>query len=85
MYNLLMIIIYTKTGCPWCRDALAFLRDKKIPFEEREVFGNPTYFEELKKKSDQSKTPTFDIDGEILADSDADQIKEYLEKKGVIK
>ena len=79
------IIIYTKTGCPWCRDALAFLRENKITFEEREVLANPAFFDELKQKSGQSKTPTLDIDGEILADSDAAQIKEYLTKKGIIK
>ena len=78
------IVIYTKTGCPWCRDALAFLRDNKIAFEEREVLKSPEFFEELQKKSGQSKTPTFDIDGDILPDSDAGQIKEYLTKKGVL-
>lgn len=79
-----MIIIYTKTGCPWCRDALAFLRDKKIDFEEREVLGNPKFFEELKTKSGQSKTPTLDIDGEILADTDAKAIETFLKGKGII-
>lgn len=79
------IIMYTKTGCPWCRDALAFLRDNNIVFEEREVLGNAGFFEELKQKSGQSKTPTLDIDGDILADSDAGQIKEYLVKKGILK
>ncbi|MEK7574641.1 MAG: glutaredoxin [Patescibacteria group bacterium] len=79
-----MIIIYTKTGCPWCRDALAFLRDKKVAFEEREVLGNPTFFEELKKKSGQSKTPTLDIDGDILADTDAPAIEKWLKEKGIL-
>ncbi|MDO8590660.1 MAG: glutaredoxin [bacterium] len=79
------IIIYTKTGCPWGIDALKFLRENNISFEEREVLGNPIFFEELQKKSGQSKTPTLDIDGEILADSDVDQIKECLIKKGIIK
>jgi len=78
------IIIYTKTGCPWCRDALAFLNENKILFEEREVLSNPAYFEELVSKSGQTKTPTFDIDGEILADSDREAIEVYLKAKGKI-
>ena len=45
-----MLIIYTKTGCPWCRDALTLLREKKVVFEEREVLGNPEYFDELRAK-----------------------------------
>ena len=80
-----MIIIYTKNGCPWCRDALAFLRDRKIVFEEREVLSNPAFFEELKKKSAQDKTPTLDIDGEILADTDKEAIGKFLQNKNIIK
>jgi len=85
VYNFLMkIILYTKTGCPWCRDALAFLRDNKIAFEEREVLGNPKFFEELQTKSGQSKAPTFDVDGEILADTDAAAIGAFLKQRGVL-
>ena len=79
-----MIIIYTKTGCPWCRDALKFLRGEKISFEEREVLSNPVFFEELKKKSGQSKTPTLDVDGEILADTDKEAIKVFLTEKRLL-
>ncbi len=77
------IILYTKTGCPWCAGVLELLRDKSVPFEEREVRGNKAYFEELVKKSGQDKTPTLDIDGFILADSDKDQVSAYLKEKGV--
>lgn len=79
------IIIYTKTGCPWCADVLKLLNEKGIVFEEREVLGNKTYFDELIMKSGQNKTPTLDIDGYILADSDKEQVYQYLKEKGVIK
>lgn len=79
------IIIYTKTGCPWCRDALRFLVEEKVIFEEREVLSNPTYFKELREKSGQAKTPTLDVDGDILPDSDAEAIKAFLISKGIIK
>lgn len=78
------IIVYTKTGCPWCNDALAFLRSNNIPFEEREVLSNPIFFDELQQKSKQTKTPTFDIDGDIMPDSDVDQLRDYLVEKKVI-
>ena len=78
------IIIYTKTGCPWCRDALKFLHDNTVAFEEREVLGNPAFFEELQAKSGQSKTPTLDIDGEILADMDKEAIETFLKKKKLL-
>jgi glutaredoxin len=76
------IIIYTKTGCPWCEGALTLLKEKNVPFEEREVRNNKEYWDELVAKSGQNKTPTLDIDGFILADSDKDQIAAYLKEKG---
>lgn len=78
------IIIYTKTGCPWCRDVLSFLEESGIKFEERVVSGNPVFFEEMVTKSKQSKAPTLDIDGDILADSDAKAVKAYLVEKGIL-
>ncbi|HUD03931.1 MAG TPA: glutaredoxin family protein [Candidatus Paceibacterota bacterium] len=77
------IILYTKTGCPWCKGVLDFFAEKKVAFVEREVRGNPKYFEELVTKSGQTKTPTLDIDGFILADSDKDQVAKFLKEKGV--
>ncbi len=78
------IILYTKTGCPWCEDVLELFKEKNITFEEREVLGNRTYYDELVKKSGQTKTPTLDIDGSILADSDRAQVEEYLKNKNLL-
>ena len=75
------IILYTKAGCPWCIGVLDLFKEKNVKFEEREVRGNPAYFAELVAKSGQNKTPTFDIDGEIIADSDKEQITAFLKKK----
>lgn len=77
------IILYTKNGCPWCRGVLDLFAEKNVSFEEREVTGNKEYYDELVKKSGQTKTPTLDIDGFILADSDRDQVSAYLKDKGV--
>ena len=79
-----MLILYTKTGCPWCVEALSFLREKKVSFEEREVRSNPVFFAELKQKSGQERTPTVDLDGAILADTDAPAIEQFLKEKGVL-
>ena len=79
------LIVYTKTGCPWCRDVLDFLREKEVVFEEREVRGNKTFFDEMIAKSGQTKAPTLDFMGEILADTDRDAVEVLLKVKGVLK
>jgi glutaredoxin len=76
------IILYTKTGCPWCKGVLDLFKEKSVKFEEREVTRNSVYFEELKVKSGQTKTPTMDLDGEITADSDREQISAILKGRG---
>lgn len=73
-----MIILYTKTGCPWGVEVINFLKSKNVPFEERNMTENEKYKEEAIAKSGQFKCPTLDIDGHILADSDAKQVEEYL-------
>ena len=78
------IILYTKLGCPWCKGVLDLFKEKHVQFEEREVTHNPVYFEELKAKSGQTKAPTMDLDGEITADSDREQIAAILKSKGYI-
>lgn len=78
------IVVYTKTSCPWCAEVLEFLRNKNVQFEEREVLKNPKFMEEMMQKSGQSKTPTLDIDGDILADTDAKAVEDFLRKKQII-
>jgi len=56
-----------------------------IPFEERNVSENREFMIEMVEKSGQTFAPTFDIDGEVLADVGADEVEAYLKEKGVIK
>ena len=77
------IILYTKTGCGWCDEVRDLLEEKKVEFEEKNVYEKPEYFEELVSKSKQTITPTLDIDGEIIADTDAGEVAGYLQRKGL--
>ncbi len=72
------IIVYVKTGCPWCLGVTGLLKEKGVKFEERNVTENKAHLNEMVQKSGQSKAPTLDIDGHILADSDKDQVAAYL-------
>jgi len=73
-----MIILYTKTGCPWCDNVRDYLLGKGIPFQERNVNQNQEYFNEMLEKSDQTKAPTLDLNGEILADAGVEEVENFL-------
>lgn len=75
---LMKIIVYTKTGCPWCDSMRDFLNQNKIIFEEKNVTNNPHFFEEMKLKSGQDKAPTLDIDGKIFADVGVEDVRDFI-------
>lgn len=79
------IVAYVKTGCGWCKGVTDLLHEHQIPFEEKNVMENMQYMFEMEKKSHQMKSPTVEIDGEILANTDRDQVEQYLKNKGIIK
>ncbi len=79
-----MLILYTKTVCPWCIEVRDFLLENKVVFEERNVVEDPLFMEEMISKSNQTKAPTLDLDGKILADAGEDEVREFLKIEGVI-
>jgi monothiol glutaredoxin len=76
------IILYRKSGCPWSAAVIGFLNELAIPFEIRNVSVNDRFAREVQEKSGQSKSPTLDIDGKILADASVEDVAEYLESLG---
>ncbi len=77
------IKVYVKDSCPWCIQLEAFLNVNSIKYERVDVSADSKLFEEMKNLSGQEKAPTVVIDGEVIADTDADQIKLFLKNKGV--
>lgn len=75
------LVVYTKIGCPWSQEVKELLRAKKVKFVEKEVTENKIYFDELLRKAGKAQSPTVDIDGEILADTDAEEVRRVLRKK----
>lgn len=78
------IVLYKKSGCPWSAAVIGFLNELNVPFEIRNVTSHPHFAKEVEKKSGKCKSPTLDIDGEILADASVEQVAEVLEKKGIV-
>ena len=79
------IIAYLKTGCPWCEGVKNFFDERNIQYEERNVTQNPEYFKEMVDKSGQDKAPTLSVEGEIIADTDREQVEKFLKERGYIK
>ena len=76
-------ILYVKAGCPWCDEAIEFLDDHGVGYRLKEVRGDPAAFEEMQKKSGQTKAPTLDWHGKILADFGIEELVPFLRARNV--
>jgi len=75
--------LYIKPGCPWCDEVIEYLDKKKIEVETIVVSGNREAMQEMVDLSGQSKAPTMDWDGEVLADFGVDELVPFLKKRGL--
>lgn len=77
-------ILYLKPGCPWCDEVVDFLERKQIKVRSVVVSGNRDAMREMVDLSGQSKAPTMDWFGEVLADFGVDELTPFLKKRGII-
>ena len=76
-------ILYTKAGCPWCDEAVEFLDGHGVGYRLKDVNSDPSAFAEMRAKSGQTKAPTLDWNGKILADFGTDELVPFLRDRGV--
>ena len=76
-------ILYVKPGCPWCTEVVEFLTKNGIGYREQDVTSNPGALAEMKQKSGQTKAPTLDWQGKILADFGVAELVPFLRQQNV--
>jgi glutaredoxin len=81
--SVLLPILYVKSGCPWCEDVVEFLKEHGIGYREKNVSEDLTALQEMTRKSGQSKAPTLDWHGNILADFGLEELKPFLQGQNV--
>jgi glutaredoxin len=75
--------LYVKPYCPWCMEAIAWLRERGIPFTIVDVLSDAAEFARMRQISGQSLTPTLEMeDGRVLADFDTRQLEKFLRDRG---
>lgn len=76
-------ILYIKSGCPWCIEVTEFLNEKGIGYRELNVSDDEAARAEMQRKSGQSRAPTLDWNGKILADFGVDELVPFLRQQNV--
>jgi glutaredoxin 3 len=73
--------LFIKPRCPWCIEAIGYLKQHGYSFEQVDVLGDRAAYERMQKISNQRLTPTLFIEENnlVLADFDTGQLKKFLE------
>jgi len=72
--------LFIKPWCGWCRQAVKWLDARGIQYETLDVMADAAADREMWKLSGQGLAPVIDVDGQILADFDADQLAEFWKR-----
>jgi glutaredoxin len=72
--------LFVKPYCGWCHEAQDWLEERGIKFETLDVTSDARARAEMVQLTDQTLAPVIDVDGEILADFDTDQLEEFWKK-----
>jgi len=76
------IRLFIKPGCPWCDEAIDWLEARKIDYETLDVVSDREARTEMLELTGQTKAPSIDVDGEVLADFGADELEVWWKKNG---
>lgn len=73
--------VFIKPGCPWCVEAVAWLKREGYAFEEIDVLADAAAFDEMIRISGQSLAPTL-IAGDdlVLPDFGVPELEAFLEE-----
>ena len=78
------IIAYLKPSCGWSMGVRAVMKKYDLPFEDRDIINRPDQFEEMVQKTGQTKQPTLEINGQMLADVSGDEVEAFLLANGLV-
>jgi monothiol glutaredoxin len=74
--------LFIKPSCPWCHEAIDWLHEHSIGFEELDVTNSAAARKEMIELTDQSRAPCIEVDGHILADFGTDELEPFLKNLG---
>jgi glutaredoxin len=69
--------LFIKPWCGWCHEAEAWLEERGIDYETLDVSAEAVARKEMRDLSGQGLAPVIDVDGQILADFDTDQLAKF--------
>lgn len=78
------IIAWLKPSCGWSRGVRAVFQKYNLPFEDRDIIGNPENRIEMIQRSGQELSPCVEINGHMLADISGEEVETWMVANGIV-
>jgi glutaredoxin len=72
------VIVYTAPWCGWCRKTLAWLDERGVDYEDRDIERNAEWGDELERKTGGRSIPVVDVDGRLVRGFDPGTLERLL-------
>lgn len=74
-------ILYIKPGCPWCTEAVSFLKRHKVSLDVKDVLSDRAARQRMQEISGQGLTPTLEFGDFVCADFDTRELMVALNRQ----
>jgi len=74
------IRLFIKPYCGWCHKAMRWLDERGVKYETLDVTTDTEAYDEMIELSGQTLAPVIDVDGDILADFEPDELARFWKK-----
>ena len=72
--------LFIKPYCGWCHEAIEWLDARGVQYQQLDVISDAKARKEMFQLSGQTLAPVIDVDGEILADFDTEQLETFWKR-----
>lgn len=69
---------YLKPHCGWSRGVRAILSKYDLAYEDLDITGDPSLYQEMVERSGQQLSPCVEVNGIMLADVSGEEVEHYL-------
>ena len=78
------IVAYLKPVCGWSNSVRTTFAKYGLAYEDKDIINNPDIYAEMVQKSGQPLSPCVEINGQMLADVDGDEVEAWMLENGVV-
>jgi len=78
------IVAYLKPVCGWSNSVREALVKYNLQYEDKDIINVPENYAEMVQKSGQPLSPCVEVNGQMLADVDGNEVESWLLENGVV-